>query len=642
LRTNKISLVTLLALLALISIGFPSISVHATASVITDQSDYLVGSTVTIYGSGFSRNGAVAVSVTDPNDNMTSWSVASDSLGGFTTIYLLDHVFGNYVVTATDGLNSASTTFHDASEAANLDQCRNDAVGLTPAACNPGTPAPLGWANGNAQPLQAHWIEGQFIAYRVVITGLAVGAHTLDFHYDIVHDGAHAIDYIGSVNATETFSTSPTVFNANSNNPCSDVLPSSQCIPASPSGFVTVPAASLIKCDASSATFSGSQSAGKIFIYGPTGTTLESFTYTAQNVATGTGKCMTSVELSFNSAGSTVVIAWGGHIASQANWGKGNSAVFINGSPYHMSLDLLDGASTGAQDRALAVLTSAIFFLPSVTTTVINNSSGLPVISTMPLGSSAHDNAFLSGAATNAGGNVTYRFYNNGLCSGTPLTSQTVTVTNGVIPPSSSTGALAPGAYSYNATYSGDSIDFPLLPNSACEPFVVNTGSSGISTMVFDASTNAPWSGTETTGAKGYDTASVTTSDGFTATGTVTYTFYKGDCSGTVVSTETVTLTGSGSVPNSSPTAVLTAGSYAFQAVYSGDSNYSGSTSPCESFTVTGGTIGAAVIPVDKLTLLAPFIALALVTLIAVGATVLIHRRRIGRKASQEKSTVYS
>ncbi len=77
-------------------------------------------------------------------------------------------------------------------------------------------------------------MEGQFIAYRVVIKGLSVGVHTLDFHY-----------------------------NANTNNPCSDVLPSSECIPANPSDFVTVPAASLVKCDASSGTFSGSQSRGR-------------------------------------------------------------------------------------------------------------------------------------------------------------------------------------------------------------------------------------------------------------------------------------------------------------------------------------------------------------------------------------------
>ncbi len=182
---------------------------------------------------------------------------------------------------------------------------------------------------------------------------------------------------------------------------------------------------------------------------------------------------MTSVELSFNSAGSTVAIAWGGHIASQSNWGRGNSAIFINGSPYHMSLDLLDGASTGAQDRALAVITSAIFYTPSITTTVINDSTGLPIVPLVIAGTSVHDNASLSLAAINAGGNLTYNFYTNGLCSGTPSTTQTVTVRNAVVPPSSSTGPLAAGTYSYNATYSGDPIDFSQLPNGACEPFSV-------------------------------------------------------------------------------------------------------------------------------------------------------------------------
>jgi hypothetical protein len=39
-------------------------------------------------------------------------------------------------------------------------------------------------------------------------------------------------------------------------------------------------------------------------------------------------------------------------------------------------------------------------------------------------------------------------------------------------------------------------------------------------------------------------------------------------------------------VPNSSTESNLAAGSYSFQAAYSGDGNYSGSTGPCEPFTV--------------------------------------------------------
>src|SRR5260370_23001342 len=70
--------------------------------------------------------------------------------------------------------------------------------------------------------------------------------------------------------------------------------------------------------------------------------------------------------------------------------------------------------------------------------------------------------------------------------------------------------------------------------------------------LAIDAAGNAKWSGTETTGASAYDTAAVSHSDTFTATGTVTYSYFTtGNCSGTAADTATVTLAADGSVPNS-------------------------------------------------------------------------------------------
>src|SRR5262249_35242049 len=154
----------------------------------------------------------------------------------------------------------------------------------------------------------------------------------------------------------------------NNNNPCRDSFNSSVvglwCISASPAGSIMIPAASLVNCNGSQGTFSGTQIPGRVFIWGPPGTTLYSFTYTSQNTPNGTGQCKTAVELGFHSGpgGSTVVIAWGGHIATTSNWGMGNSASSISGSPYHMALNSLDGATSGSQDRALA--SSAIYFTP--------------------------------------------------------------------------------------------------------------------------------------------------------------------------------------------------------------------------------------------------------------------------------------
>lgn len=107
-------------------------------------------------------------------------------------------------------------------------------------------------------------------------------------------------------------------------------------------------------------------------------------------------------------------------------------------------------------------------------------------------------------------------------------------------------------------------------------------------TTVFDASTNAAWSGTEQELAAAYDTAVVAHSSAIpVATGTVTYTFFTNNtCSGNGVSAGTKTLDTLGRVPKSSTQSDLAAGFYAFKASYSGDSVYAGSTSACEPFTV--------------------------------------------------------
>ena len=89
------------------------------------------------------------------------------------------------------------------------------------------------------------------------------------------------------------------------------------------------------------------------------------------------------------------------------------------------------------------------------------------------------------------------------------------------------------------------------------------------------------------------DTSTVTpTPTGFTPTGSVTYTFFP-----TVACTDTGTAAGGGALvggapPNSNTQGPLAAGSYGFQATYSGDANYAGSTSTCEPLTVSTGHLG--------------------------------------------------
>jgi hypothetical protein len=113
---------------------------------------------------------------------------------------------------------------------------------------------------------------------------------------------------------------------------------------------------------------------------------------------------------------------------------------------------------------------------------------------------------------------------------------------------------------------------------------------TNFTTTVYDAGTSAPWSGSEVATASAYDTASFAGDGTTTPTGTVTYTFFvNGSCS-VGGSSQTVNLNSDGSVPASSDNSGLGAGSYSYDASYSGDTTYSPATSTCETFAVGKAT----------------------------------------------------
>ncbi len=107
---------------------------------------------------------------------------------------------------------------------------------------------------------------------------------------------------------------------------------------------------------------------------------------------------------------------------------------------------------------------------PTITTT-INPAS------TVVAGASASDQATITGGfpSTGVSGTVTYRFFGpgNGVCSGTPVSSQVVTVGAGnSVSPSNPQNPSSTGQYSFNATYSGDTNNNQVT--SSCEALTVN------------------------------------------------------------------------------------------------------------------------------------------------------------------------
>src|SRR6202034_800698 len=217
-------------------------------------------------------------------------------------------------------------------------------------------------------------------------------------------------------------------------------------------------------------------------------------------------------------------------------------------------------------------------------------------------GASFHDTSTVVGVSGAATGTVTYSFFADGTSAGPPVSTDAATIAgSGAVPDSTTTGALAAGSYSFEATYGGDATNLGGV--SACEPFVVLPGVlpglvvSTTTTGLINNTTLVAPTGTEVAGASFHDTSTVVGASG-AATGTVTYSFFAdGTCAGTPVSTDAVTIAGSGAVPNSTTTGALAAGSYSFEATYGGDTTYLGGVSACEPFVVLPAVIPPVVTP---------------------------------------------
>ena len=257
------------------------------------------------------------------------------------------------------------TSAHAANPAADIEQCRNGAFG-SPEQCTGSA-----WQNGNLGDSNSHYREGDSVPFRAVLTNLSTsGAHTVVIEYDTIDNGAHAYDYLTSYDRTETTAA-----------PCSGVSP---CVPGTAGAIPVDPTIAFANPDSA-------QVPGAISIWNG------SVTSVVYGTADAAGK--RSVTVSFTATDSRVVLAWGGHIASQIDWGAGNSAGSISGSPYHMRLLDLDGDGLGNMDRSLKA--SSVAPVPAGFSTQVSATS-------ITLGQAVTDLATLSGPNGPVSGNVSF------------------------------------------------------------------------------------------------------------------------------------------------------------------------------------------------------------------------------------------
>jgi len=224
-------------------------------------------------------------------------------------------------------------------QSANLDQIRNGS-GTSP-------DNPPDYQNGNAGASNAHYAEGWSIAYRMQLDGFTAGAtgNVLVIEWDTYKGGKHALDYITHYQNLDN----PSGSHQNTFGHTQETVDPLEGLTASDytsSSTFLIPAPA-----APTATFFNSFTGSKLLtIYNGT---ITGFQYLVQDSPDG-DRLVTRAAITFNlAAGKTkALIAWGGHIASEQDWGVGEGATGISGSPYHTRLISLNGAG-GNQDRSL-------------------------------------------------------------------------------------------------------------------------------------------------------------------------------------------------------------------------------------------------------------------------------------------------
>jgi uncharacterized repeat protein (TIGR01451 family) len=433
-----------------------------------------------------------------------------------------------------------------ANPAADIDQCRNGTFSA-PVQCIDDA-----WQNGNLGPENSHYREGDSVPFRAVLTNLDASAgntHTLVIQYDTLQNGKHAYDYLTSFNATETTA-----------DPIHDIAGAvaGNCFPIPVDLTITF------------ANPGSSQKPGCIQIYNGTITSV------VYGSADATGQ--RSVIVNFTVTSPTAVIAWGGHIATQIDWGAGNSAGAISGSPYHMRLLTLDDTQLGNQDRSLK--SSVVAPVPAVFTTQAQ-------FGQISLGQSITDTATLSGPNGPVTGTVNFFVCgpanSNPTCtSGGTQVGGSVTIAAGQATSDAFTPTLV-GHYCFRAEYTPDQFA-PYSPSNhsdtTLECFTVNAGTA--------LNTNA--GGPFTIGVDGTVALSdvATLSGGTaTATGTITFQLFKdngsGGCDGQVGGDVTTTVNNGANNKNyTSPLIVVSAaGTYHWVASYSGDANNTATKTLC-------------------------------------------------------------
>ena len=240
---------------------------------------------------------------------------------------------------------------------------------------------------------------------------------------------------------------------------------------------------------------------------------------------------------------------------------------------------------------AETVTVTAVAPQPTSVTTSLSGGGQSGTSISVPTGTAVTDTATLSGTnASSATGSVTYNVYTDSGCTtlapGGGGTAETIT-TPGTLPASAPVSLGTAGTYYWQAVYSGDTTNVGSQSTCGLAGEIETVSPSPQPTSVTTSLSGGGQSGTSIsvpTGTAVTDTATLSGTNASSATGSVTYNVYADSGCTTLApggggTAETITTPGT--LPASAPVSLGTAGTYYWQAVYSGDTTNVGSQSTC-------------------------------------------------------------
>ena len=283
------------------------------------------------------------------NDRGAFWHRSNTSRRGALFAVLLLAILATVWTAIGDRVDAAS------GPSADLEQCAND--GSTCDASHASQ-----WQTGNLNGSNSHYSEGESVPYRSVIEGLTVGAtYAVTISWKSSDNGRHTLDYITSYDRTES-SADPCAGSACTGSPATIGIPTNSSLGIPQAG-------GSLSLWGGTFTSSGATVTNTGDLCGDTTCTIAANPSGYSLSGTLDTTSTTSMRVYFTATTTSAVLAWGGHIASQIDWGIGLSAGAVNGASYHMYFSALEcsnlDCNVGQKDRSMS--TTAVTVPASIT-----------------------------------------------------------------------------------------------------------------------------------------------------------------------------------------------------------------------------------------------------------------------------------